>query len=154
MTPSIDFSSMSQVTSMSKTELIIEGESGTGRTSAILNLKSFGDSTLTVVHALDSKNIIAPEISLSSAKILYHWDVSLDNGGSIRTRVDPTSAIQVVWTDVKGFSNRDDDQNWNAGKWITEFKLPLDGRMGNANVGTYNAGIFAADIRVRRQFQF
>ena len=63
---------------------------------------------------------------------MYNWNVALNNG-SIRTRVDPTSAIQVTWT----------DQSSN-GKWVTDFKMPLVGAPGP----------LASDIRVRRQFQF
>lgn len=98
---------------------------------------------------MDAYNTIAPEISLHTAKIMYHWDVSISSGGHIRTRVDPTSAIQVTWT----------DQSMEGGKWVTDFKLPLDGGMGDLGAGgSGNAGvrtgIFAADIRVRRQFHF
>ena len=78
------------------------------------------------------RNIISPEISLYDAKIIYNWSVALDSG-AIKTRVDPSSAIQITWT----------DQGSN-GKWVTDFKLPL----------VPNPGPLAGDIRVRRQFEF
>eukprot|EP00978_Attheya_sp_CCMP212_P002360 scaffold4850_cov50-Attheya_sp.AAC.11 len=82
------------------------------------------------------RNVIAPEISLQSAKIKYHWDMKLQGGGSIRTRVDPASTIHVTWTDAQ--------QAKGTGTWVTDIKLPLTAQMGP----------LAADIRVRRQFQF
>ena len=42
--------------------------------------------------------MIAPEISLYNAKIIYQWNIALQSG-SIRTKVDPTSAIHITWTD-------------------------------------------------------
>ena len=63
---------------------------------------------------------------------MYNWNIALDSG-SIQARVDPTSAIQVSWT----------DRSMN-GKWVTDFNLPLAG----------TPGPIAADIRVRRQFIF
>lgn len=78
-------------------------------------------------------NTIAPEISLHTAKILYQWNMLLDSG-SLKTKVDPTSAIQVTWT----------DRSMN-GKWVTDFSLPLKGTSVSA---------LAADVRVRRQFTF
>lgn len=133
VTPAFDFTTSSP-------SCVLEGESGTGRTSAKLDLNWDSDSTLTVIHSLDAYNTIAPEISLTSAKIMYNWDVALSSSGSsIRTRVDPTSAIQIIWTDVT-----------DGGQWVTNFKLPLD---GNTNIQG-GRGIFAADINVRRQFKF
>ena len=123
---------------------ILEGESGTGRTTAKLDL-NWDDSTLTVIHAIDSYHTIAPEISLQTAKIRYYWDVALSSGGSIRTRVDPTSAIHVSWM----------DGSKDGGKWITDMNLPLGGSGGSGGTtGNGRGGIFAADIRVRRQFRF
>jgi hypothetical protein len=79
------------------------------------------------------RNTIAPEISLYNARILYQWNIALDSG-SIRTKVDPTSAIQVTWTDKS-----------TTGKWITDVRIPL--------VGTTLSSL-SADVRVRRQFCF
>jgi hypothetical protein len=112
--------------------LTVEGVTGSARTKAILNLQ-YQEPTLTVVHALDERNTIAPEISLHTAKILYQWNMMLDSG-ALRTKVDPTSAIQVTWT----------DRSMN-GKWVTDFSLPLKGTSVSA---------LAADVRVRRQFTF
>jgi hypothetical protein len=78
-------------------------------------------------------NTIAPEISLYTARITYQWNVQLESG-SIHTKVDPTSEIHVTWTDLS-----------RSGKWVTDFRLPLTGTTASA---------LAADIRVRRQFQF
>ena len=79
------------------------------------------------------RHVIAPEISLYNAKIVYQWNIALDSG-SIRTKVDPTSAVHVTWTD-----------NSMTGKWVTDFRIPL--------VGTTPSAL-AADVRVRRQFTF
>jgi len=125
--PSHDFTS-------ALTSCIVSAETKSGKTCAILDLNS-DDPTLSVVHALDDRNVIAPEISLQSAKITYHWDMKLEGGGSIRTRVDPASTIHVTWTDA---------QSKGTGTWVTDIKLPLTAQMGP----------LAADIRVRRQFQF
>jgi hypothetical protein len=78
------------------------------------------------------RNIISPELSLYSAKIMYNWDVKL-NSGYIRTKVDPTSSIQITWTDKTA-----------NGEWETDFNLPL--------VGVH--GPLAADIKVRRKILF
>jgi len=85
----------------------LTGESGAGRTSAVLNL-NIDDPTLSLIHQLDDRNVIAPEISLHTAKIMYNWTTQLASG-ILRTRVDPTSAIQVTWVDKAG-----------AGRWVTE----------------------------------
>mmetsp|Transcript_19767 Transcript_19767/g.20048 ORF Transcript_19767/g.20048 Transcript_19767/m.20048 type:complete len:94 (-) Transcript_19767:91-372(-) len=90
--------------------------------------------TLSVVHMLDDNNIISPEISIYTAKILYKWDCKLGQSGNIKTTVDPTSAIEVSWSDET-----------SNGKWVTDFKLPL---VGNT------PGPLGADIKVRRQFNF
>ena len=82
---------------------------------------------------MERRNTIAPEISLYDAAILYQWNIALDSG-SIRTRVDPTSAVHVTWT----------DRSMN-GKWVTDLQFPLAGT---------NLSALAADLRVRRQFQF
>jgi hypothetical protein len=127
ITPSYDFQQQKPTCS-------IVGKSGSGRTATLLDL-NWDRPTLSVVHALDEKNTIQPEISLYDAKILYNWTFKLmDGSGLIKTRVDPTSAIQVTWI----------DQSRN-GKWVTDFRLPLVGMAGGSMTG---------DIRVRRQFVF
>ena len=127
ITPSYDFQQQKPTCS-------IVGKSGSGRTATLLDL-NWDRPTLSVVHALDEKNTIQPEISLYDAKILYNWTFKLmDGSGLIKTRVDPTSAIQVTWI----------DQSRN-GKWVTDFRLPLVGMAGGPMMG---------DIRVRRQFVF
>jgi hypothetical protein len=78
-------------------------------------------------------NTIAPEISLYNARILYQWNIALDSG-SIRTKVDPTSAIHVTWTDKS-----------LTGKWVTDVRVPLAGTTVSA---------LSADVKVRRQFSF
>jgi hypothetical protein len=125
LTPSFDFF-------RNDTTCVMEGVTGSGRTKAILNLQ-WQNPTLTVVHALDERNTIAPEISLQTAKILYSWNVNLDSG-TIQTKVDPTSAIHVTWTDQS-----------MSGRWVTDFSLPLKGTTVSA---------LAANVRVRRQFTF
>lgn len=126
ITPSYDFQ-------QNKAACSIVGKSGSGRTAAILDL-NWDRPSLSVVHALDERNTIQPEISLYDAKILYNWSLKLmDGSGVIKTRVDPTSAVQVTWIDIT-----------RNGKWVTDFKLPLVG------IG----GPLAGDIRVRRQFVF
>ena len=80
------------------------------------------------------RHVIAPEISLYNAKIVYQWNVALVSG-SIQTKVDPTDSVHVTWT----------DRSASGGKWVTDFRLPL--------VGT-SISALAADVRVRRQFSF
>jgi len=128
LTPSIDIAGRDMA-------CIVEAVTGgAARTKAVLNLQ-YQNPTLAVVHALDSRNTIAPEINLYNAKIVYQWTVALGNGSSLRTKVDPTSAIHVTWT----------DQSAAGGSWVTDCKLPLEGTGVNA---------LAADVRVRRQFRF
>lgn len=119
---------------------VVEGVTGgSARTKAVLKLQTGANpSTLTVVHALDDRNTIAPEISLRNAKITYQWNLalSLDGTSSIRTKVDPTSAIQVTWTDTSTV---------DGGRWVTDIRLPLEGTSIRA---------LASDVRVRRQFNF
>jgi hypothetical protein len=79
------------------------------------------------------RNIISPEISLNTAKILYHWNIRLESG-TIRTKVDPTEAIHVSWTDRTKY-----------GRWVTDFSFPLKGT---------TLSLLAAQIRIRRQFTF
>lgn len=128
LTPSIDVAKRDAA-------CIVEAVTGgSARTKAVLNLQ-YHNPTLAVVHALDDRNTIAPEISLYNAKIIYQWTVALENGSSLRTKVDPTSSIHITWTDMSA----------NGGSWVTDCKLPLEGTGVNA---------LAADVRVRRQFRF
>ena len=91
-------------------------------------------NTIYILFIYDvGSNTIAPEISLYDATILYQWNLSLESG-TIRTRVDPTSDVRVTWI----------DQSMN-GKWMTDVRMPLSGTTMSA---------LAADIRVRRQFNF
>lgn len=129
ITPSLDVTKQ-------EPSCILEGTTGgSSRTKAILNL-NYNNPTLAVVHALDERNTISPEISLYNAKILYLWKVQLHNGASIRTKVDPTTAIDVTWTDTSAA---------DGGRWVTDFRLPLEGTTLQA---------LASDVRVRRQFNF
>lgn len=129
ITPSMDFVK-------EEPSCVLEGTTGgSGRTKAILKL-NYNNPTLAVVHALDERNTISPEISLYNAKILYQWNVQLGQGASIRTKVDPTTAIDVTWTDTSAA---------DGGRWVTDFRLPLEGTTLQA---------LASDIRVRRQFNF
>lgn len=107
---------------------------GAGRTKAILNLRA-KDPTLSMVYALSDNNVIAPEIHLKDAKILYQWSVKWNNGATLHTRVDPTHSIDINWT----------DQSTSGGKWITDIRLPLE--------GTSIRGL-SAEVKVRRQFAF
>lgn len=59
--------------------------------------------------------------------------MDLGERGSVRTHVDPTSAIRVTWTDKT-----------RNGNWITDFKLPL----------AASPGPMSADIKIKRQFVF
>mmetsp|Transcript_22507 Transcript_22507/g.34012 ORF Transcript_22507/g.34012 Transcript_22507/m.34012 type:complete len:297 (+) Transcript_22507:149-1039(+) len=115
--------------------LTFEGITRSRRTKAVLNLQN-DDSTVTVVHALDERNIISPQIMLKNAKIVYNWNVMLDSG-SVRTRVDPTEAIDITWT----------DRSMNGG-WVTDISVPLK----MSKVTSLKA--MASNIRVRRQFSF
>ena len=112
--------------------LQMTGESGS-KTSAVLSL-NVEDPRLSLIHQLDERNVVAPEISLHTAKIMYNWTMQLPSG-ILRAKVDPTTAIQVSWIDKAG-----------SGRWVTDFKLPLE--------GSHNGGQLAADIRVQRQFIF
>lgn len=108
---------------------------GSSRTLAILKL-NYHNPTLAVVHALDDRNTISPEIALYNAKIRYSWQVALPNGANIKARVDPTSAIEVQWTDTSAA---------DGGRWVTDFRIPLEGTTLQA---------LASDVKVRRQFNF
>ncbi|KAL3940769.1 MAG: hypothetical protein SGBAC_004751 [Bacillariaceae sp.] len=116
----------------SQPSCLLEATTSSQRTKTVLHLEH-QNPTLKIVHALDDRHVIAPEISLYNAKITYQWDLRLDSG-SLRTFVDPTKAIQMTWTDLTP-----------TGRWVTDVKLPL--------VGTTWKQL-AADVRVRRQFRF
>lgn len=107
---------------------------GMARTKTVLNLE-YQNPTLAVVHQLDDRNTVAPEISLYDAKITYQWDLDLGQGSSLRTKVDPLADIRITWT----------DQSVHGGSWVTDMRLPLEGTTVQA---------LAADVRVRRQFRF
>jgi hypothetical protein len=110
---------------------------GYGRTRAVLNLE-WDAPTLSVVHQLDGRNTIAPTINLYNARIVYQWNCLLGRSGlsSVRTRVDPTSAIEVTWTD---------QSEGGGGSWVTDVRLPLEATTLQK---------LAADVRIRRQFRF
>jgi hypothetical protein len=107
---------------------------GAGRTKVILQLER-QNPTLAIIYALDDRNVIAPQISLYDAKIVYQWNVDLGSGSSVRTKVDPASAIHVTWTDRSAV----------GGSWVTDVRLPLEDRAIDG---------LSADVRVRRQFSF
>lgn len=99
LTPSFDFAKRD----LSCTVEAVTG--GPARTKAVLNLDYY-NPTLTVVHALDERNTIAPEINLYNAKIVYQWDLLLGAAGSsLRTKVDPVTAIHVRGLCVLDFSS-------------------------------------------------
>lgn len=126
----------------------IVAKSASGRTASILDL-NFNNPTLSVMHALDHRHTIQPEISLLDAKILYNWDIRLYEGRSnVKVRVDPMSCVQVSWVDESLSRN---------GKWVTDLRLPLNGNsvsMGESNNGAMRSQFWKSDIRVRRQFIF
>ena len=109
----------------------IIAESLSGRTKSILKWNT-KDPTLTLVHAIDERNTLSPEISLPTGKITLNWDSQL-NSGSLSCRIDPTDLIQLKWTDQS-----------SSGKWVVDATLPLEAA----------GGPIAADVRVRRQFVF
>lgn len=109
----------------------IMAESTSGKTNSVFNW-NLKEPTLTLVHAIDERNTLSPEISLPTGKITVNWDSQLDSG-SLSCRIDPTEFIQMKWTDQS-----------MGGKWVVDATLPLEA-----------AGApIAADIRVRRQFVF
>lgn len=125
VTPTVDLSN-------GQASCLLEATTGSQRTKAVLNLE-YDNPTLRVIHSLNERNTIAPEISLYDASILYQWNLALDSG-SIRTTVNPTSDVRVTWTDMS-----------MNGKWVTDVRMPLSGITLSA---------LAADVRVRRQFTF
>jgi len=125
VTPSVDLVN-------GKASCLLEATTGTQKTKAVLNLE-YDNPTLTVIHSLNERNTIAPEISLYDATILYQWNLALDSG-SLRTTVNPTSDVRVTWTDLSV-----------NGKWVTDVRVPLAGTTLSA---------LAADVKVRRQFAF
>lgn len=132
LSPSLDFR---QALLRDKVAFTIEAVTGgAGRTKAILNLRA-KDPTLSMVYALSDNNVIAPEIHLKDARVLYQWSVKWNNGATLHTKVDPTHSIDINWT----------DQSTAGGKWITDIRLPLE--------GTLIRGL-SAEVKVRRQFTF
>ena len=109
----------------------IMAESTSGKTNSVVNW-NLKEPTLTLVHAIDERNTLSPEISLPTGKITVNWDSQLDSG-SLSCRIDPTEYIQMKWTDQS-----------MSGKWVVDATLPLEAA----------AGPIAADVRVRRQFVF
>mmetsp|Transcript_7650 Transcript_7650/g.10012 ORF Transcript_7650/g.10012 Transcript_7650/m.10012 type:complete len:343 (+) Transcript_7650:101-1129(+) len=109
---------------------------GAGRTKAVLNLE-YNNPTLAVVHQLDERNKVSPEISIYNARITYQWEMKLSPDGKsfIRTKVDPLQAIYITWT----------DESAQGGSWVTDIRLPLEGATIEALV---------ADVRIKRQFEF
>ncbi|GAX09723.1 hypothetical protein FisN_19Lh193 [Fistulifera solaris] len=132
LSPSVDFR---QTLLTDKVTCTIEAVTGgAGRTKTILNLRA-KDPTLSMVYALSDSNVIAPEIHLKDARVLYQWSVKWNNGAMLHTKVDPSHSIDINWT----------DQSTGGGKWITDIRLPLE--------GTSIRGL-AAEVKVRRQFIF
>ena len=88
---------------------------GFGRTRAVLNLER-DEPTLSIIHALTQRHTIAPTLNLRypTTKLSYQWNVLLGRSGtsSIRTKVDPNSAIDVTWT----------DQSETGGTWVSFLK--------------------------------
>jgi len=109
----------------------LSAASASGRTTAVCKWNT-KDPTLTIVHAIDDRNTLSPEISLPTGKITFDWEAELDSG-SITARIDPASFIQVKWTDHS-----------LSGKWVCDATIPLESA----------GGPIAADVRVRRQFVF
>mmetsp|Transcript_5246 Transcript_5246/g.14739 ORF Transcript_5246/g.14739 Transcript_5246/m.14739 type:complete len:468 (+) Transcript_5246:136-1539(+) len=107
---------------------------GAGRTKAVLHLE-YENPTLAVVHQLDERNTVSPEIHIYNARIKYQWDYRLGGSSSVRTQIDPHDCIAVTWTDE---SARD------GGTWVTDLRLPLTGSLSS----------LAADVRIQRQFRF
>jgi len=116
----------------------ISGKSGSGRTAAVFDW-NLNDPSISVLHAIDERNTISPEISLKTGRIQYSWNVSLDSG-SIRTVVDPLSAVRVTWI----------DRSMN-GKWVTDVSLPLEGPTTSESASSSS---FVPHVRVRKQFVF
>jgi len=112
---------------------------GFGRTRAVFNLER-RNPTLSIIHALDNRHTIAPTVNLLNAKIVYQWNVLLGRTGasSIRTKVDPTSAIDVTWSDQSDI---------DGGSWIADVRIPL-------NEPTSVAKLISSNFRLRRKFLF
>ena len=51
--------------------------------------------------------------------IIDNWSVALESGGSIRTRGDPTEAVQISWIDhrLPLVSNSSSDNGKGSGLW-------------------------------------
>jgi len=135
---------------------MIKAQSSSGRTTALFDF-NWEDPTFAIIHDLDEYNTISPEISLSTSSIVYNWRVRLENHGSICTRVDPMSCIDVTWTDPSGGGGGD-----RGGKWVTNVQLPLS--MESRGDGNYDSSgkmgtaswkqAWKPNIRVRRTFAF
>lgn len=106
------------------------------RTKAVIHLE-YERPTLSVLYAPNDHNLIQPTIDLYNGKMVYQWVLALAGGrGSLQTRVDPVSAIDITWKERSAV---------DGGVWITDISLPLADR-GSSGL--------AANVRVRRQFQF
>ena len=107
-------------------------------TKAILQLEK-QNPTLSVVYALNKRNILCPTISLYDAKIVYQWDIQFaSNGGgsTLSTKVDPTKAVDLTWT----------DRSIDRGTWVTDVHVPLE--------EDFLQTALRAQVQVRRQFVF
>ena len=96
-----------------------------------------GISHCAQLYFLVNRKIIATTISLQTGKIVYDWHISLKNKSSIRTHVDPTDGIRVVWRD--GVHGKVTDGNC----WITEVRVPLGFTAPGSRIG---------DIRIGRRW--
>jgi hypothetical protein len=108
LTPNLDFSS----SAYPEFSCLVEATTGgAGRTKAVLNLE-YNNPTLAVVHQLDDRKTVSPEISFYKARIIYQWDLKLSDDGHsrIRTKVDPLEAIYVTWT----------DESARGGSWVSD----------------------------------
>lgn len=133
LTPRLDLSA-----SYPEFSCLIEAVTGvTGRTKAVLNLE-YENPTLAIVHQIDERNMVAPEISIYNARITYQWDCMLSYNGlsKIRTKVDPLHAIYITWTDESAL---------DGGTWVTNVRLPFERTTVSA---------LAADVRIQRKFRF
>lgn len=101
---------------------------GKGNSKAILHLE-YERPTLAVQYQPDVRNLIRPVIDLYSGKIVYNWILTLHNGGSITTEINPDKAITMQWIDPA-----------LAGGWVTNVSLPLEKP-------------WQPSVRVRRQFR-
>ena len=89
------------------------------------------------LYFLLNRKIIAPTISLQTGKIVYDWHIGLKNNSSIRTHVDPSNGIRVVWID--GVHGKVTGGNC----WVTEVRAPLGFTAPGSRIG---------DIRIGRRW--